>query len=137
MVNNLITALAGEFGAAVQAVAGCAVSLPPAGGARGNGWMTPITVSGAATGSVSMWATDAAASTLAKRVLGGDEAPDAATIADLLRELWSQSAGAVSLMDNFTGITLAVGMPESAQASGSSTSFEVQLPDGPAGFIAG
>ena len=142
MTNNLITALAGEFAAAVQAMTGGAVSVPPAGGARGDGWRTTIAVSGTATGSVAVWVTLPAASTLVKKILGtpdaGDDvAPDATTIADMLRELWSQSAGSVSLMDAFKGIALNVGTPEPASAAPSATSFELQLVDGPAGFIAG
>jgi len=139
MTNNLITALAGEFATAVQAMTGGAVSVPPAGGARGEGWGTTIAVGGSATGSLGLWVTGPAAATLVRKILGtpDNETPDAATITDMLRELWSQSAGAVSLLDAFTGITLAVGTPEPAPAAPSASSFELQLVDGPAGFIAG
>ena len=85
-----------------------------------------------------MWVSGEAAVTLAKRVMGFDEAPDAATIADMLRELWAQSAGAVTLKDEFAGIALAVSVPEAADAVAAPVAnFELQLPDGPAGHIAG
>jgi len=137
MTKTLVTALVGEFAQAIHAVTGGAVSVPPAGGARGDGWATTIAVTGAATGSIGMWVTAPAATTLTRRVLGSDDAPAAAEIADMLKELWSQSAGAVSLMDDFKGLTLTVSAPAPGTPSADAFSFELQLVDGPAGFIAG
>jgi flagellar motor switch protein FliN/FliY len=137
MVNSLISSLTREFAAALEAMTGGAVFVPPAGGARGDGWSTTITASGSATGSVGMWVIESATVTLSRKVLGTDDEPDAATVADMLRELWSQSAGAVSLMDEFKGVSLAVGVPEKGTPGPSATSFELQLADGPAGFVAG
>jgi flagellar motor switch protein FliN/FliY len=137
MVNSLISSLTKEFAAALEAMTGGAVSVPPAGGARGDGWNTTITASGSATGSVGMWVIESATVTLVNKVLGTDDAPDAATTADMLRELWSQSAGSVVLMDEFKGLSLSVGVPEKGTPGPGAASYELQLVDGPAGFVAG
>jgi flagellar motor switch protein FliN/FliY len=137
MVNTLISSLTKEFAAALTAMTGSAVSVPPAGGARGDGWNTTIIASGSATGSVGMWVIDSATVTLVNKVLGTDDVPDAATIADMLRELWSQSAGSVVLMDEFKGLSLAVGVPEKGNPGKDAAGYELQLADGPAGYVAG
>ena len=139
MVRKLIDALTAEFAAAIEAVVGGPVSLSPSTpAARGAGWSTKVAVTGSANGSVALWVSDEAAVTLAKRVMGFDEAPDTATVADMLREMWAQSAGAVSLKDEFTGIGLVVAMPEAAELMATAAaSFELQLPDGLAGQLAG
>jgi len=137
MARNLIEALAAELAVAIEAVVGEAVSAPPAPGARGAGWSTIVSLSGGATGSISLWVSETAAATLAKKILGLDDEPDAATVADMLRELWSQAAGAVSLKEDFAGMALAVAMPAAAELSSAAVSFELQLADGVAGHIAG
>jgi flagellar motor switch protein FliN/FliY len=48
--------------------------------------------------------------------MGMDDAPDAATVSDMLREMWAQAAGALSLKDPFTGIKFALGAVEPGPA---------------------
>src|SRR5436190_18272265 len=101
-------ALIAEFVSAVEAVLGSASASPMAERAVGDGWLVTSTATGDLRGTLTAWIDGAGSEVMAQRVLGIEEKPDAATIADMLREMWSQAAGALSLKEPFTGVKLAV-----------------------------
>jgi flagellar motor switch protein FliN/FliY len=101
-------ALIAEFVTAVEAVLGSASAAATNSAGGADGWLLSATVSGDLRGSLGAWIDRAGSELLAQRVMGMDDAPDADTVADMLREMWSQAAGALSLKDPFTGIKLAV-----------------------------
>jgi flagellar motor switch protein FliN/FliY len=99
-------ALIAEFVSAVEAVLGAASASPMAERAAGDGWLVTAAASGDLRGTVSAWIDRAGIDVLAQRVLGIEDKPDPATIADMLREMWSQAAGALSMKEPFTGVKL-------------------------------
>jgi flagellar motor switch protein FliN/FliY len=101
-------ALIAEFVTAVEAVLGSASASATNEQGSTDGWLLSATVAGDLRGTIAAWIDRAGAETLAQRVMGMDETPDAATVADMLREMWSQAAGSLSLKDPFTGIKLSV-----------------------------
>jgi len=101
-------ALIAEFVTAVEAVLGSASAAATHEAGAADGWLLSATVSGDLRGTLAAWLDRAGSEMLAQRVMGMDETPDAATIADMLREMWSQAAGSLSLKDPFTGIKLSV-----------------------------
>jgi flagellar motor switch protein FliN/FliY len=101
-------ALIAEFVTAVEAVLGAASASATSEQGSADGWLLSATVAGDLRGTVAAWIDREGSETLAQRVMGMDEAPDAATVADMLREMWSQAAGSLSLKDPFTGIKLSV-----------------------------
>lgn len=106
--DSYAQALIAEFVTAVDAVLGSAsaAATDDAGGA--DGWLLSATASGDLRGTLAAWIDRAGSEELAQRVMGMDDAPDADTVADMLREMWSQAAGALSLKEPFTGIKLTV-----------------------------
>jgi flagellar motor switch protein FliN/FliY len=109
-------ALIDEFAAAVEAVLGAATTTPVADRADGEGWRLTATATGAIDGAIVAWVDRAGSERLAQQVMGMEEAPDAATVADMLREMWTQAAGALSLKDPFTGIKLVIAAAEAGEA---------------------
>lgn len=101
-------ALVAEFVTAVEAVLGSASAAATSEQPTADGWVLSGTVTGDLRGTVATWIDRAGSETLAQRVIGMDDAPDADTVADMLREMWSQAAGALSLKDPFTGIKFSV-----------------------------
>lgn len=96
--------LVGEFAAALGAIVGEAAASPAASAPEGPGWRLSATASGELGGSIDAWVDDAGAIALARAMMGGDEAPEPATLADMLKEMWAQAAGALSLVDPFTRV---------------------------------
>lgn len=101
-------ALIAEFVTAVEAVLGSASASATNEQGSADGWLLSATVAGDLRGTIAAWIDRAGSEKLAQNVMGMDETPDAATVADMLREMWSQAAGALSLKDPFTGIKLSV-----------------------------
>src|SRR5262245_45533078 len=101
-------ALIAEFVAAVEAVLGAASSSPMSERAIGEGWIITASAGGDLRGTISAWIDRAGSEVLAQRVLGIEDKPDAASISDMLREMWAQAAGALTLKDPFTGVKLNV-----------------------------
>lgn len=101
-------ALIAEFVSAVEAVLGGVSATPAAGAASGNGWIVAATATGDLRGSITAWMDRAGAEAIAQRVLGMDDTPDGETVSDMLREMWSQAAGALAMKDPFTGISLSI-----------------------------
>lgn len=101
-------ALIAEFVTAVEAVLGSASAAATDEQGTADGWLLSATVSGDLSGTIAAWIDRVGSETLAQRVMGMDETPDAATVADMLREMWSQAAGSLSLKEPFTGIKLSV-----------------------------
>lgn len=130
-------ALADEFGAAVEAVLGAAALTPVADAAEGPGWRVTATASGDLDGAIVAWVSQAGSDLLAQRVMGMDEAPDAAAVADMLREMWSQAAGALSLKAPFTGIKLAIAAAVAGEAPATSVVCDLTLGDSTARLAVG
>jgi flagellar motor switch protein FliN/FliY len=114
--DSYARALAAEFVTALEAVLGAAAATPDADAIGGEGWLMTAAVTGDLRGSLAAWIDRAGSEMLAQRILGMDEAPDAATMADMLKEMWAQAAGALSLKDPFTGIKLSVSAVEPGAA---------------------
>ena len=120
-------ALVEEFSAAVEAVLGGVTTVPVPDPASGPGWRLSGAASGGLDGAIVAWVDKAGAELLAQRVMGMDETPDEATVADMLREMWSQAAGTLSLKEPFIGIKLVIAAAEPAEAPATTVVFDVQL----------
>jgi len=120
-------ALVDEFSASVEAVLGGVTTAPVADQAAGPGWRLTATASGDLDGAIVAWVDKAGSERLAQRVMGMDETPDEATVADMLREMWSQAAGALSLKEPFTGITLVMASAEAADAPTTNVVCDLQF----------
>jgi len=130
-------ALIDEFAAAVEAVLGGVTTTPVADHAEGDGWRLTATATGDVDGAIVAWVDRAGSEQLAQRVMGMEEAPDAATVADMLREMWSQAAGALSLKDPFTGIKLVMAAAEAAEAPATNVVCDVTIGDATARLAVG
>lgn len=102
-------ALAGEFRAAVEAVVGNVLTANAAPAPTGAGWSTPVTASGLADGSLTVWVDEAGVTAIARLMMGMDEAPEPSVAADMLKELWAQATAATALKDGFEGLALVAG----------------------------
>lgn len=122
-------ALIDEFAAAVEAVLGGVTTTPVPDRATGEGWCLTAAAAGDLDGVIVTWVDRAGAELLAQRVMGMDETPDAATVADMLREMWSQAAGALSLKDPFTGIKLVMAAAEAAGPPPTTVVCDLQMGD--------
>lgn len=136
-VKGYQRALVDEFSASVEAVLGGVTTTSVPDQANGAGWRLTATASGDLDGAIIAWVDQAGSELLAMRVLGMDEKPDAATVADMLREMWSQAAGALSLKEPFTGIKLVLGNAEEADAPSTTVVCDLQLGDGSARVAVG
>ena len=122
-------ALVDEFAASVDAVLGGVTTTPVAESATGAGWRLTATAAGDLDGAIVAWMDRTGSEQLAMRVMGMDETPDEATVADMLREMWSQAAGALSLKDPFTGIKLVMAAAEAAEAPATTVVIDLQMGD--------
>jgi len=98
-------ALIAELSLAFELVLGgsvVATSGPPA---QSDGWAATFTAAGDLVGTITAWMDRAGSALLAQRVTSTD-APDDAVVADMLKEMWSQAAGALSVKAPFTGVRL-------------------------------
>jgi flagellar motor switch protein FliN/FliY len=116
-VRDYADALVGELASAIEAILGGPVAVSAGAKAAGNGWVVTFGVSGELIGSISAWMDQAGSATIAKRVMGLDEEPDAAIVADMLGEMWQQAAGALVMKDPYTGVKLSAGVPSAADAA--------------------
>lgn len=114
--DTVLRALAREFRAAIEAVGGAVLTDGGGAPASGDGWATPITAGGAASGTLTLWIDQAGVQGVARAMMGLDEEPEASVAADMLRELWNQAASATTLADGFAGLTLTPGTPVPAPA---------------------
>jgi flagellar motor switch protein FliN/FliY len=122
-------ALIDEFAASVEAVLGGVTTNPVADRADGDGWRLTATATGDLDGAIVAWVDRAGSELLAQRVMGMDDTPDAATVADMLREMWSQAAGALSLKDPFTGIKLVIAAADAAEAPATNVVCDLAMGD--------
>ncbi|MFA5907795.1 MAG: FliM/FliN family flagellar motor switch protein [Vicinamibacterales bacterium] len=106
--RSFAESLIAELVAAIDAVVGGVTASPAAEGAHGPGWCITATAKGALTGTALLWVDQSGAEALARRVMGMDETPDAATVADMLGEMWSQAAGAQATKPPFTAVEIAL-----------------------------
>ncbi len=114
--EGLASALALEFGTAVEAALGPPVTVSTAAPSAGPGWGTPITATGALTGALIAHLDGGGVSAIARQMMGLEEEPDDPVVADMLRSLWSQAAAAVTRRDGFEGVTLTPGTPVAGDA---------------------
>lgn len=136
-VKGYQRALVDEFSASVEAVLGGVTTTPVPDSATGAGWRITATATGDLDGAIIAWVDRAGSELLAMRVLGMDETPDAATVADMLREMWSQAAGALSLKEPFTGIKVVLGTAEEAEAPATVVVCDLQIGDATARVAVG
>lgn len=115
--EGLSAALAAEFGTAIEAVLGSVLTVTPEPASAGSGWTTPMTASGALTGTLRVWLDAAGVRAMASQMMGLEEEPEDSVVIDMLRELWSQSASASALRDGFEGLTLVSGVPVQEERS--------------------
>lgn len=115
-VAEYADALVAELSSAIAAVVGGDVAAVAGAAANGNGWAVTFTAGGALTGTVTAWIDRTGAGRLAQHVTSADVVPDDAVIADMLKEMWTQAAGALSLKARFARVSLAVGAPVIAGA---------------------
>ena len=116
-VREYADALVGELALAIEAVLGGPVAATPGAAVQGGGWTVTFTVKGDLTGSIAAWVDAAGSAAIARRVMGLEDEPEAAVVADMLGEMWAQAASALSLKDPFTGVKLAASVPVTAEAS--------------------
>jgi len=130
-------ALIAEFVSAVDAVLGTATASPSTEDAGGDGWLLSASIGGDLRGAIAAWVDRAGAESLAQRVMGMDETPDAATVSDMLREMWAQAAGALSLKDPFTGCKLSAVSIDPAGAPANGVVVDLLAGDGRARIAVG
>ena len=112
-------ALVAELATAIEAVVGGSVTAAAGTPSNGSGWAVTFTATGELAGTITAWMNRPGSTVLAQRVTGMDDAPDEAVVADMLKEMWSQAASALSLKAPFTGVTLTLSGPVAADAGGS------------------
>lgn len=114
--RSFAESLIAELVAAVDAVVGGVTASPVAEGAHGPGWCITATARGTLSGTALLWVDQSGAEALARRVMGMDDTPDSATVADMLGEMWSQAAGAQATKPPFTGVEIALAGAGAAEA---------------------
>jgi flagellar motor switch protein FliN len=135
-IRSISDALVAELKTAIESVIAGPLTVGDASVPEGDGWATPIDVTGDASGSLETWLDAAGAPELAKRVLGADAPPPDADIVDLLRELWTQAASAVSLKAEYSGVNFKVGTPrQAAVAPALVAAYTIGAPDGPLSIV--
>jgi flagellar motor switch protein FliN/FliY len=115
-VAQYADALVAELSTALESILGGSVAATDASTVRGDGWAMTFTAAGEIVGTMTAWVDRAGSALLAQRVTGMDDAADDAVVADMLKEMWSQAASALSLKPPFTGVTLALNGPAPASA---------------------
>ena len=121
--QGLMAALAAEFGAAIEAVLGSAltVTLEPA--PAGRGWSIPITASGALSGTLTASLDTAGVRAVATQMMNLEGEPEDEVVIDMLRELWAQTASSTALRDGFEGLTLSSGTPAPEECAAVATAW--------------
>src|SRR5437868_7592962 len=116
-VRDYADALVNELATAIEAILGAPVVATAGASAAGGGWVVTFAVSGDLVGSISAWMDQSGSAAIARRVMGMDDEPDAAVVADMLAEMWQQAAGALVMKDPYTGVKLSAGAPAAADAA--------------------
>jgi flagellar motor switch protein FliN len=106
--REFVAALASQLASAVGAATGDNVVAAPGTGADGQGWIVTLSTAGPHHGTFQAWIADESARTVAGAMLG-TEAPDDASVADLVRELWTQAGAALGRSGPFVGLKVAIG----------------------------
>jgi flagellar motor switch protein FliN len=118
--GELASGLVEQLTAVLNASAGRTVAWEPGVPASGDGWTMTLTATGARRGTFLIWIDRAGAVALAKLGLGADTAPPDESVANVLREIWSQTAGGLSAAPPFASLSIAIGaiVPGPAHAQG-------------------
>jgi flagellar motor switch protein FliN/FliY len=131
LARSFANGLVAEFAAAVEAALGSSVEVTAGAFVEGPGWIARMTLSGPLRGTIGVWIGDADVTALVQRVLGNDDPPDAPSIVDLLREMWTQAASAVGLKEPFNGVKAVVSTPETGVPDPNGVvAYELKLGDG-------
>src|SRR5215217_6987274 len=115
-VAAYVDALVAELSMAFESVLGGAVSATASASARGEGWVVTFTAAGDLVGTITGWMDRTGSALLAQKVTGMEDGLDEAIVADMLKEMWSQAAGALSMKAPFTSVTLKLDGPVLADA---------------------
>lgn len=134
--QGLAAALAVEFGAAIEAVLGHALTVTPGPAPAGRGWAVPITAGGALTGTLTVYLDTAGVRAIAMQMMHLEEEPEDSVVIDMLKELWSQAASATALRDDFRGVSLSAGAPLTAAIDAGIGAWTVRAVDAPLATLA-
>ena len=118
-------ALIAELAASLAPTLGSVVALPARTPATGDGWMLSGAVTGARPGTVAVWMDVGGAERLVRRLVGAD-APEAAAITGLLRDLWAQAATAVAARPDLGDLAVSFETAEPAIAPDEAVFFELR-----------
>jgi flagellar motor switch protein FliN/FliY len=131
--RELTTSLAAELAGVVGALLGSNAAAVASTGPLESGWRVACDVTGALEGAITLTVSDADASTLARRLMGMDEDPDADAVTDTLGEVVGQAAGSLGQQPVAGGAKIRVsGAAERGAAlpAGSPAVFDVAMEDG-------
>ncbi len=129
----LLAGLVEELTAAMGALLGAAGSATETPAAPTTGWAVRATASGTHAGHLAIGLRPDDAATLAKLVMGFDDAPEDAVIADLLQEACNQAFSALGQTELGKGTKFAVGAPSPSDAPTAEdvvAAFTLSLTDG-------
>lgn len=127
--DDLRDALVAACRAAVDAAVNRALTPAPDAAATFDGWSTPLQVTGALEGTLTVWLDTSAALALARAMTGLEDAPEASAVAEMVTQLWRQAAETVAA---FPGVHLEVG--RSTPGTVPAGTVGVRLMDGSAVF---
>lgn len=134
--QGLAAALAVEFGAAIEAVLGHALTVTPGPAPSGRGWAVPITAGGALTGTLTAYVDLPGVRAIAMQMMHLEEEPEDSVVVDMLKEVWSQAASATALRDDFRGVSLTAGAPLATAIDASVGAWTVSAVDAPLATLA-
>lgn len=100
----LAQALTDAFARAWSARLGGEAAVAPSAEAQGRGWIVTMTMTGAATGRITVWVDGTAAAACARKVLELDRDPQDTETATLLCDLVADAAGSLGHSSEYTGI---------------------------------
>lgn len=123
-------ALSRELTTLWTATAGAPATATPSEPAGAMGWTVAIPVSGVATGQLVTWFEAAAATTGARRVLGGDTNPADDAVARVLADLVARAADAVVASPDGAGLILGAAAARKALPPAGALSFTLTCEDG-------
>ena len=124
--QGLASALAVEFGTAVEAVLAQGLTVTPGSASTGAGWGTAIVASGVLEGTLTAHLDVAGVRAVATQMMHLAEDPEDSVVVDMLRGLWAQAAAAVSRQDGFAGLTLVAGMPGMDEVASGASAWVVR-----------
>ncbi|HXT70741.1 MAG TPA: FliM/FliN family flagellar motor switch protein [Vicinamibacterales bacterium] len=131
LVEEFANALAATLGGTATAAGSDAAGSKDPASRNLTGWLVTLPVSGGAAGTVTITCDSEGASAAAKAALmmTENEAPDAATVADLVKEIAGQAAGSLVLRSPFESLTFGPATIAEAKAGAWTPSTTLQIAD--------